>query len=130
MKTWRCLNTPVEYKTLFSTSKFLFLNKKTHVVFPTQNWKLWIPILLENIVFEDMNYRYIIVNNESKFLQEEYDYHNIPHLSPDEMAHNIILLIYTFIICIVQFRIIYVYLYIWNLTTTIVLLCISGNCIV
>ena len=80
MKTWRCLNTPIEYKTLFSTSKFLFLNKKTHVVFPTQNWKLWIPILLENIVFEDMNYRYIIVNNESKFLQEEYDYHYLNDL--------------------------------------------------
>jgi len=89
MKTWRALNEKVLIRKLGDTSKFLFLNKGAENLFPTQNWKLWIPALLENYAFKNMNYRYLLVTNETRFLEDEYHSNNIVHLSLDEMAQNI-----------------------------------------
>ena len=97
MKTWRSLDETIQqesYSFLISPSpKNKLINKNSTNMnnnnFQTPNFKLWIPILLENGVLKDFKYRYLLVANESKLLEEEYYFNNIPHLSPDQMAENI-----------------------------------------
>jgi len=91
MKTWRALNEKEIKTKMFDTPKYILLNKNVECVFPTQKWKLWIPDLLEHGVFKDMNYRNLLVTNETKILEEEYHHHNIPHVDLDQMANNIYL---------------------------------------
>jgi len=97
MKTWRSLDETIQqesYSFLISPSpKNKLINKNSTNMnnnnFQTPNFKLWIPILLENGVLKDFKYRYLLVANESKLLEEEYYINDIPHLSPDQMAENI-----------------------------------------